>query len=118
MDNSELSIIIAKDIVQDTETRVGDIETDLYEWRSLISKRLNEHVKTLPHGRVIRMGDARYRPLGSDRGFVRSRLEHCADLTAKDLIADCYKDTGHEYSDDDTTRWSRIILAGITKYLQ
>jgi hypothetical protein len=118
MEITELAHLIAQDIVRDTETRPGDKETDLFVWRGIISKHMNENHHLLPQGRVLRAGPARFRPLGADRGLMRSRVEHCADLTAKDLIADCYKDIGHEYAEDDLTHWTQIVLAGVAKYLQ
>lgn len=118
MDITELSQIIAQAIVHDTETRPGDKESDLFVWRNIISQYLNDNYRLLPQGRVVRMSQARFRPLGIDRGLTRARLEHCADLTAKDLIADCYKETGHEYLEDDFVHWSKMILDGILKYLE
>lgn len=117
MDTTELSQNIAAAVVEDTATRVGDKESDLYEWRKIISIHLNANVRLLPQGRVVRVNNSKFRPLGSDSCLMRARVEHCADLTAKEIVADCYKETGHEYSEDDQTHWAAIILDGMSKYL-
>jgi hypothetical protein len=120
MTPKELADSIASTLLEDIATRQGDNETDLFEWRRLISRALNVaanvHPYLFPRPDTVQRRALR-RPAVTGR--QRLWLEEVADITAKNIVKEVYQvelfiETG-EQERAFHRRLAEVVLMGITQ---